>query len=71
MHREIASRAAPARFARPVKRRRAAAAFEPSPASPTLEICMLTIMHNFSIMNIMQIVKRRGEKNGLFAGTEG
>jgi hypothetical protein len=32
---------------------------------------MLIIMHNFSIMLIMQIVKRHGEKNGLFAGTEG
>jgi hypothetical protein len=55
----------------PVTRRSADAASEQSRASPTLEICMLIIMHIFSIMVIMQIVKRHGEKNGLFAGTEG
>jgi hypothetical protein len=68
---EIASRAASARLAKTYYAAQAAAASEPSRALPTLEICMLIIMHIFSIMLIMQIVKRHGEKNGLFAGTEG
>lgn len=34
-------------------------------------ICMLIIMHIFSIIVIMQIVKRSEESNGLFASTEG
>lgn len=33
--------------------------------------CMLIIMQKFSIMRIMQIVKRDEAKNGLFAGTKG
>jgi hypothetical protein len=35
------------------------------------KFCMLIIMHKFSIMLVMQIVKRYGAKNGLFAGTKG
>jgi hypothetical protein len=71
LRREIASKAAPADGAKTRYARLDCRRIRTRMSVVNISFCMLSIMQKFSIIVIMQIVKGRKAKNGLFAGTKG